>query len=194
MSRFHPALILSLALCATLAGQDKIDGEGFSARTLTALSASKNKKGDRFSLQVLTPERFKGAIIEGVVARAKAAGKVKGKSELRFNFDKLVFSDGENLPIVADLTEVQNSQGVAGVDEEGRVIGKSSKKKDLTRTALLSGIGAAIGAAAGGGSGAAKGAAIGAAIGLTIAFSTRGADIVFAPGSVFELQVTEKNQ
>jgi hypothetical protein len=78
------------------------------------------------------------------------------------------------------------------VDEEGRVIGNSSKKKDVTRAAVLSGIGAAIGGIAGGGSGAVKGAAIGAAIGLTIAVSTSGPDIKIAPGSTFDLVVNSK--
>jgi hypothetical protein len=164
------------------------------AKTLTALSASGNKKGDKFTLQVIEPEAFKGAMIEAEVSKAKAAGKVSGKSELLFSFDTLTLKDGRTAPIAADLKDVANSKGVANVDEEGRVIGKSSVKKDVARTAVLGGIGAAIGGLAGGGSGAAKGAAIGAAIGLTITFSTKGEDIKFDPGSQFKLSVTTKAQ
>ena len=101
---------------------------------------------------------------------------------------------GDAIPIVADLIDIQNSKGVANVDEEGRAIGKSSRKKDIARTAVLSGIGAVIGSGAGGASGAAKGAAIGAAIGLTIAFSTRGEDIRLNPGSTLHLTARTKAQ
>lgn len=163
----------------------------FKCKTLSPLSASVNKKGDRFTLLVLEPQDYRNAQIEGEVEKAKASGKVKGKSEFRFGFDKLLLADGTEIPISADLVSVANSQGVEDVDEEGHVIGKSSKKKDLTRTAVLSGLGALVGGLAGGGKGAVAGAAIGAGIGLSIAFSTRGEDIQFASGSTFYLGVTQ---
>jgi hypothetical protein len=168
---------------------EEIKNESFQAKILSPLSASTSKKGDRFTLQVVTPERFQKAMIEGEVTKAKAAGRVKGQSELLFSFKKLILADGKEVPIYADLTEIQNSQGVKNVDEEGRVIGKSSVKKDVATTAVASGLGALIGGIAGGGSGAAKGAAVGAAVGLTITFSTRGEDIKLSPGSVFTLTV-----
>jgi hypothetical protein len=192
-------IIVAILLCGNLVPSGlaqsnftEIKDQAFLARILTPLSASQNKKGDRFTLQVLEPEAYKGAMIEAEVTRAKAAGKVSGKSELLFSFDKLTLADGKAIPIYADLKEVSNSKGAANVDEEGRVIGKSSVKKDIARTAILGGIGAVIGGVAGGASGAAKGAAIGAAVGLTISFSTRGEDIKFAPGSQFTLTVNSK--
>jgi hypothetical protein len=172
----------------------QIKDQTFLVKILTPLSASKNKKGDKFTLLVLEPEGFKDAMIEAEVTKAKAAGKVSGKSELLFTFDKLTLKDGKVVPIYADLKEVSNSKGVANVDEEGRVIGKSSVKKDIARTAVLGGIGAAIGGIVGGASGAAKGAVIGAAIGLTITFSTKGEDIQFAPGSQFTLVVNSTKE
>jgi len=168
-----------------------IKNQKFMAKTLAPLSASTNQKGDVFTLQILEPPEYKGNMIEGEVLKAKASGKVKGKSELAFKFRSLVVGDRQ-IPIEADLVGVSNSKGVQGVDEEGHVIGKSSKKRDVATAAVTTGIGALIGGLAGGGSGAARGAAIGAAIGLTIAFSTKGEDIQFAPGSVFELSVTGK--
>jgi hypothetical protein len=166
-----------------------IKDENFLAKILSPLSASANKKGDKFTLQVLEPASYKDAMIEAEVVKAKAAGRVSGKSELLFSFDKLTLKDGAVVPITADLKEVSNSKGAANVDDEGHVIGKSSTKKDVARTVALGGVGAVIGGIAGGASGAAKGAAIGAAIGLTISFSTKGEDIKFAPGSQFKLAV-----
>ena len=119
---------------------------------------------------------------------AKAPGKVKGKSELLFAFNTLTPKAGKAIPIVADLKGMSNSKGVADVDEEGRVIGNPSTRKDVKRTALFDAAGAVIGGIAGGGSGAAKGAAIG----LTIAFSTSGPDIQIAEGSTFELTVNTR--
>jgi hypothetical protein len=187
------AVVLILVLAPILYGQE-FQNQAFVAKTLSPLSASLNKKGDRFSLQVVTPETYKDALIEAEVVTAKASGKVSGKSELLFAFDRLVLKDGTVIPITADLTGIQNSKGVANVDEEGHAIGKSSKKKDIMRAALLTGIGAAIGGVAGGGGGAAKGAAIGAALGLTIAFSTRGPDIKIDPGSIVQLTVSTQKK
>jgi len=184
---------MSVFLCFFLPGiliAQEIKKEQFWTKTLSPLSASSNKKGDRFSLQVFEPAAYKNAIVEGEVVKAKAAGKVKGKSELLFAFDKLMMPNGTVLPITADLTSVKNSRGVQGVDEEGRVIGKSSTGKDVARTAALAGIGALIGGAVAGGSGVAAGAAIGAAVGLTITFSTKGEDIRFAQGSLFQLALS----
>jgi hypothetical protein len=181
----------ALLLPCILTAQD-IKNETIVGKILSPLSASANKKGDKFTLQVIEPEAYKDAMIEGEVVKAKAAGKVSGKSELLFSFDKLTLGNGTTIPISADLKDVTNAKGAANVDEEGHVIGKSSVKKDVARTVALGGVGAVIGGIAGGGSGAAKGAAIGAAVGLTISFSTRGPDIKFAPGAQFKLVVSNK--
>jgi hypothetical protein len=184
--------LITLILCGMpqLASQ-ALKGQVFETKTLSPLSASGNKKGDRFTLQVLQPDNYKGAMIEGEIANAKAAGRVSGKSELLFRFDKLTLASGQVIPITADLQSVRNSQGNENVDEEGHVIGKSSIKKDVATTAAISGVGALIGGLAGGKKGAAQGAAVGAAVGMTITFSTRGPDIKFAPGAVFILSVSE---
>ena len=100
------------------AGRTK--SEDFEVKTLSPLSASGNKKGDKFTVQVLTPEKYRDALIEGEVANSKASGKVKGKSELLFRFNKLTAADKTEIPIRADLTEIRNSKGVANVDEEGQ--------------------------------------------------------------------------
>jgi hypothetical protein len=191
MAKMLRMAFVLLLLTGSISGQE-LREEKFLVKTLSALRASQNQKGDTFTLQVLEPAEYKDAVIEAEVVKAKASGKVKGKSELMFKFNNLILADQRQIPIEADLAAVTNSKGVENVDEEGHVIGKSSKKKDVATTAVATGLGALIGGLAGGGSGAAKGAAIGAAIGLTIAFSTRGPDIEFAPGSVFELRVTTK--
>jgi hypothetical protein len=173
-------------------GAPTIKDEVFVAKLLSSLSASNNKKGDKFTLQVLEPGSYAGGIIEAEVSKAKASGKVSGKSEFLFSFDSLTLKDGKTIPIVADLKEVSNSKGLAQVDDEGHAIGKSVTKKKLLSVLGLGAAGAVIGRVVGGGSGAAKGAAIGAAVGMTIAFSTKGPDIKFEPGSQFKLLVNSQ--
>src|SRR4030095_17229518 len=109
------------------AAQQDAKSQDFEVQTLSPLSASGNKKGDKFTVQVLTPEKFKDALIEGEVANSKASGKVKGKSELLLRFKQLVLTDRKEIPIQADLIEIRNSKGVVNVDEEGRAIGRPSK-------------------------------------------------------------------
>jgi hypothetical protein len=173
-------------------GAPTIKDEVFVAKLLSPLSASKNKKGDKFTLQVLQPDSYAGAIVEAEVSKAKASGKVSGKSEFLFSFNSLTPKNGKTIPIVADLTEVSNSKGLAQIDDEGHAIGKSATKKKLLSILGLGAAGAVIGRAVGGGSGAAEGAAIGAAVGMTIAFSTSGPDIKFEPGSQFRLLVNNQ--
>jgi hypothetical protein len=173
-------------------GAPKLKDEAFVAKLLSPLSASKNKKGDKFTLQVLEPHSYAGGIIEAEVSKAKASGKVSGKSEFLFSFDSLTPKNGKTIPIVADLKEVSNSKGVAQIDDEGHAIGKSATKKKLLSILGLGAAGAVIGRAVGGGTGAAEGAAIGAAVGMTIAFSTSGPDIKFEPGSQFQLLVNSQ--
>jgi hypothetical protein len=173
-------------------GVPSIKDEVFNAKLLSPLSASKNKKGDKFTLQVLEPPSYAGAIIEAEVSKAKASGKMSGKSEFLFSFDSLTPKKGKTIPIVADLKEVSNSKGVAQIDDEGHAIGKSATKKKLLTILGLGAAGAAIGRAVGGGTGTAEGAAVGAAVGMTIAFSTKGPDIKFEPGSQFRLLVNHR--
>jgi hypothetical protein len=176
------------AIGFALSGAPAIEDEVFVAKLLSSLSASKNKKGDKFTLQVLEPRSYAGAIIEAEVSKAKASGKASGKSEFLFSFNSLTLKNGKTIPIVADLNEVSNSKGAAQTDDEGHAIGKSAAKKKIL-SILKGAAGAALGRTIGGGSGAAKSAAIGAAESMTITFSTRGPDIRFEPGSQFRLLV-----
>ena len=178
----------------TFGAQRDARSEDFEVRTLSPLSASGNKKGDKFTVEVLAPERFQKALIEGEVVTSKASGKIKGRSELLFRFSKLLLTDGKEVPLQkVELREIRNSQGVASVDEEGRALAKPSKREILWAL-IFAGAGAAIGGAAGGQQGAVAGAAMGLAAALAVAFSTRGEDIRLEPGSVFVLGVTEKER
>jgi type IV secretion system protein VirB10 len=85
------------------------------------------------------------------------------------SFEKLILSDGGEYSIRGSLANHQEE-----VDEEGRVKGKSTTKRDVIFIGGGAGVGAVIGAAAGGGKGAGIGAAIGAGVGVAGALLRKG--------------------
>lgn len=163
-----------------------------SVRLMSPISTKTSRAGEKFTAQVLTPDAYHDAFIEGRIASIKTA-KNRGKAEISFQFETLTFK-GVTHPIQADLKEVTNSKGVKRVDEEGFAIGTTSKKKALESALIGSAIGGIIGGALGGGKGAALGAGAGAGAGLLFAikFTTSGSQIEFAPGSTFVLDVSDR--
>jgi len=107
-------------------------------------------------------------------------------------FDSLSFG-GRTLSVAAVLEDVSNSKGVKNVDEEGRVIGKTSNKKRVGSVIGGALTGALIGAMSAGGVGAAVGAGAGAGAGLAVGLTmtTTGSQIEFRPGSIFTLKISD---
>lgn len=171
-----------------------LHGGVFVVKLLSPISTKTSRRGDTFSAQVMSPAEYEGAIFEGRINKVRAARK-RRKAEISFAFQTITFK-GRTIPVQADLKNVANSKGVKDVDDEGHVIGKSSKKKEVAGALIGSGLGALIGGLAAGGKGAAAGAAIGAGAGLIVAigFTTSGSDIEFAPGSTFTLNVSQRTR
>jgi len=138
-------------------------------------------KGDEIRAVVIEPADFAGYELVGHVSEAKSGGKIKGKSVLQFNFERL--EKGTTVvPVIATLKQITNSKGAPNVDEEGRAIKKKSHVKSVL---LASAGGALLGGLLGGGKGALIGAAAGglagaAAIELSAA---KGADFDLAADS-----------
>lgn len=166
----------------------------FVIKLTSPISTKGSQKGDAFSAQIISPQQYQGGIIEGHIRSVKTAKK-RDKAEIAFAFETITLNN-KIYAIVADLKEVSNSQGVKRVDEEGRAIGTSSKKKAIGGAAIGAGIGAAIGALAGGAKGAAAGGAAGAAVGLVLAIglTTSGENVEFAPGSQFTISVSDRSR
>lgn len=163
----------------------------FRVKLLAPLSTETNRKGDKFTAQVVAPEAFAGGIMEGEIRESKSGGKVSGKSVLTLGFTQLVYK-GETTPVSAQVKSFTNSKGQANVDEEGRII---EKKSNVGKAALGTGAGALIGGLAGGAKGAAIGAGVGAAASLVlIQVGAKGANVSFAPGSEILLSVSQRKQ
>jgi hypothetical protein len=144
------------------------------------LGTQTSHKGDRVFGRVTRPDGFKGDTVEGRVTEVRGGNKLRGTSTLNFTFETLQHA-GQAIPISSQVKSLANSKGQTDVDEEGRVVRKSSNVgKALGGTAL----GGLIGGLAGGGKGAAIGAGAGAAASIVlIEVACEGPAIRFDPGS-----------
>ena len=117
-----------------------------------------------------------GTVLKGRVYRADAAGRVKGKSRLSVDFDRITVRGVEHR---LDTTAID----VEGPDSHGRdaaIIGGSTVG------------GAIVGGILGGGSGAKKGAVVGVLGGTGAVLATRGKDVEIPAGSNWTVRVKDR--
>jgi len=117
-----------------------------------------------------------GTVLKGRVYHADAAGRVKGKSRLAVDFDRIVVRGVEHR---LDTTAID----VTGPDSHGRdaaIIGGSTVG------------GAIVGGILGGGSGAKKGAVVGVLGGTGAVLATRGKDVEIPAGSNWTVRVKDR--
>src|SRR5262249_55104157 len=148
------------------------DGVLLSARLNQPLSTKNTREGDRFTLNVIEPGKFRGAVIEGVVARSDRSGRVSGRADMTLDFERIRTRDGRTYNFAGTIEDVSLPSGEkVRVDREGNVKEDDSPtSRTVTRGAIGGAIGAIIGAIAGGGKGAAIGAAVGAGAGAGSVF------------------------
>lgn len=149
-------------------------------RTTTALSTKDMKTGEHFTATLQQPLVVdgvtlapKGAEVEGIVVESDPGGRVKGVAQIGVAL--------RSIHTAAGKVEIQTGTYVTEA--------KSSVKKDVTRGAIMTGVGAAIGAIAGGGKGAAVGAGVGAGAGTATAVATRGEPAAIPAESVLTFQL-----
>ena len=109
-----------------------------------------------------------GATLSGVVTQVERAGRVQGRAQLAFVFNRL---EADN------VREDVNTVSVAYVAE-------STKGEDAAKIGVGAVGGAIVGGILGGGSGAAKGAVIGGAAGTGVVLATRGEEVTLGKGTV----------
>jgi hypothetical protein len=148
------------------------DGVLLSARLNQPLSTKITREGDRFTLNVIEPAQYRGAMIEGVVARSDRSGRVSGRADMTLDFERIRTRDGRTHSFAGTIENVLLPNGErVRVDREGNVKEDDSQtSRTVTRSAVGGAIGAIIGAIAGGGKGAAIGAAVGAGAGAGSVF------------------------
>lgn len=125
-----------------------------------------SQNNDRFRIIVKSPDEFRGATIEGYITGVARSGRVTGRSNITFNFEKITLRDGKTYDFAGYLQAVIDTNGKnIKVDSEGSLKGDNQTKQTATRGGVGAGIGALIGVIAGGGRGAAIGAIIGGGAG-----------------------------
>src|SRR5262249_37549514 len=146
-------------------------------------SSERNRAGDEFTGSLDQPLIVEGLVIaergakvQGRVAEAIEAGRVRGTAQLKLELTKLHTADGQNVAIRTDVYVKQ---------------GPESKKEDTAKVGVGAALGAIIGAAAGGGKGAAIGAATGGAAGGGVVVATRGKPAVIPVETVVSFRVQE---
>ncbi|MFY9227600.1 MAG: peptidoglycan-binding protein [Blastocatellia bacterium] len=151
--------------------------------------------GDPFTATVFDDVRINGAVlipkgakIEGKVSSVKAAERKSKSGTLGIDFDRLRLPNGQVITVegqLASLDTVEQKQ----IDEEGRVSGGSSSKRNVVFIGGGAAGGAAIGAIAGGGSGAAIGAGVGAAAGILGSIFSKGEEAQVMNGQKFGMEL-----
>lgn len=143
-------------------------GTSVRVQTIDAISSKTSQAGQSYRASLAAPIVVgdsvvvpKGADVSLQVTQAKAAGKIKGSSELALALASLSYQ-GTTYPLAS--SSVQET-------------GKSRGKQTATRAAAGAGIGALIGGLAGGGKGAAIGAGVGGGGAMAYQALTHGQEI-----------------
>lgn len=147
------------------------DGETLVAILNNDLTTKLSQQGDLFTMTVRDPSQFEGAVIEGTVGTVDQGGRLTGRSEMSFNFDRIRLRNGQTYKFSGVLGSVRLLNGdTVKVDNEGSALGGSQTTQTIQRAGIATAVGAIIGAIAGGGKGAAIGGVIGAAGGAGTVF------------------------
>jgi hypothetical protein len=146
---------------------------------INELNTKHSKEGDHVYLRTAIPVAVSGHVViprgsdvEGVITKAKAAGKVVGKGELFIRFDSLILPNG-----------VSRDFRARPPGEEGKVEG-GGKSADGRTVMEGAGIGATVGAITRGLGGAAVGGVGGALAGVLL---SRNQNVVLPAGTHLEM-------
>jgi YMGG-like Gly-zipper len=178
---------------ASTASTDYVpDGTEIVATLDTRLNTRDAKAEDPFTLTVVSPGQFQGARIDGRLLGVDRAGRVTGRADLTFDFDRIRFRNGRSSDFDGTIESVRTPDGDT-LHVENTNVGddESQTSRTATRTGIGAAIGAVIGAVTGGGKGAAIGAAIGGAAGAGSVIVQGRDDLNLEPGSEFTIRALQ---
>ena len=117
-----------------------------------------SREGDRFTMNVVGPVQYRGAILEGHVIRTQGMNMV-------FDFDRVRLASGQTQPFEGVIQSVRLPNGESvRISNEGTVRDQGGiDETNLAHAGVGAALGAIVGAIAGGGKGAAIGAVAGGA-------------------------------
>lgn len=155
------------------------------------LSTKTVNEGDRFTMRVISPAQYSGAVITGYVSNTQRSGRVTGRANMALNFEEIRLRNGQTYRFAGAAEEVRLPNGERiNVSNEGEVRESNQGTKTAVRSGIGAAIGAIIGAVAGGGSGAAVGAAVGAGAGAGSVLIQGRDDLNLTQGTEFVITAT----
>lgn len=129
-----------------------------------------------------------GTYVKGEIAHVERAGRIKGRAQILFHFNTMIFPNGYTVDLPGSLKSEPGATNSSISDEEGTVRANGQKGKDAGTVAKVGATGAVVGTVA---TGTAKGAGIGglagAAVGLGQVLFTRGQDVRIEQGTSLEM-------
>jgi hypothetical protein len=166
------------------------DGTTIVATLDQRLSTREARAEDPFTMTVVSPAQYQGARIDGRLLGVDRSGRVAGRSDMTFDFDRIRFRNGRTSDFDGAIESVRTPDGDTLHVETGGNVGEddSQTSRTATRTGIGAAIGAVIGAITGGGKGAAIGAAIGGAAGAGSVIVQGRDDLNLEPGSEFTIR------
>ena len=165
------------------------DGTEIVATLDNRLSTRDARAEDPFTLTVVSPGQFQGARIDGRLLGVDRSGRVAGRSDITFDFDRIRFRNGRSTDFDGTIQSVRTPDG-DNLHVENTNVGEdeSQTSRTATRTGVGAAIGAVIGAITGGGQGAAIGAAVGGAAGAGSVIVQGRDDLNLEAGSEFRIR------
>ena len=153
------------------------------------LSTREARAEDPFTLTIVSPGQFQGAQIDGRLLSVDRSGRVAGRSDMTFEFDRIRSRNGRSAEFNGVIEGVRTPDG-DNLHVENTNVGEdeSQTSRTATRTGIGAAIGAVIGAVTGGTKGAAIGAAIGGAAGAGSVIVQGRDDLNLEPGSEFRIR------
>lgn len=164
------------------------NGVRLTATLNNAVDTKVSQAGDRFTMEVTSPEQYRGAVIEGRVGSISSSGRVSGRANVSLDFDTIRLANGSSYRFAGIIDSVKAANGDdVSVNNEGTVRDSNQTTKTVTRAGIGAVLGAIIGAVAGGGQGAAIGAGVGAGAGAGSVLITGRDSIMLSQGSEFTI-------
>jgi hypothetical protein len=138
------------------------------------LTSTDSQVGDPFSATVVDRGPYQNARVYGRITHIDMSGKIRGRTTMMLEFNRLVMPDGRRARIRAEIVELYHAPWGEKVDVEGAIESGGRGRKSIEHTAIGVGAGALLGGIFGGGKGAGIGSVVGGAGGLgTTAFKGR---------------------
>ncbi|HEX3101435.1 MAG TPA: hypothetical protein VHQ01_06585, partial [Pyrinomonadaceae bacterium] len=166
------------------------NGVSLTATLRNPVSTRASQVGDRFTMDVNSPNQYRGAVLEGRVEQAVNSGRINGRASVSLVFDTLTVN-GRRYSFSGIIESVTAANGDSvTVNNEGTIRDTDQGTTTATRAGIGALLGAVIGAIAGGGQGAAIGAGVGAGAGAGSVLVMGRDAIDLGAGSTFRITAT----